>query len=173
MKVGLAVGDKYFQVIREEYRKRGEDFTELFRTILSVADEVGLDETLKHLERCVIEKRLSWLGENLETLEETGNPLTDAYKCFYETYLGISTPRDGEIVERSERRIVTRWWNHCPVLEACKKFGLDTREICSKAYHQPVQVFLSQIDPNLRFDRNYDRLRPYTPYCEEIITLEE
>ena len=173
MKAGLGVGDKYFQVIREEYHKRGEDFTALFQAILSVANEVGLDEALKYLERCVIEKRSSWLGENLETLEKTGNPLADAYRYFYETYLGISTPRDGEIVERSDTRIVTRWWNHCPVLEACEKSGLDTREICSKAYHRPVQVFLLQIDPKLRFDRNYDRLRPYTPYCEEIITLEE
>jgi hypothetical protein len=36
-----------------------------------------------------------------------------------------------------------------------------------------VQVFISRIDPQLRFQRNYDALRPYTPYCEEIITLVE
>jgi hypothetical protein len=42
-----------------------------------------------------------------------------------------------------------------------------------KSYHKPVQAFLSKIDPRLRFDRNYEALRPHTVYCEEIITLEE
>ena len=78
-----------------------------------------------------------------------------------------------EIVEQVDRKMVTRWWNHCPTLETCQKLGLDTREICRKAYHKPVQAFLSKIDPRLRFDRNYEALRPHTAYCEEIITLEE
>jgi hypothetical protein len=169
----LTMGEKHSQVVRDAYENRGQDYTGLFQTLLSVADEVGLDGALGYLERCAIEKRLSWLRENMANLQTSGDPLVDAYRWFYELYLGISAPKDGEIVERSERRLVTRWWNPCPVLEACEKFELDTREICWKAYHQPVQVFLSHIDPRLRFDRNYDRLRPHAPYCEEILTLGE
>ncbi len=172
-KVTPAMDEIHFQVIKQEYQKRGEDFTNIFAAILSVANEVGLDEALKYLEQCVIQKRLSWLDEQLGTLEKTGDPLLDAYTSFYEIYLGISMPKDGEIVQRSEGRLITRWWNPCPVLDACIKLGLDTREICRKAYHRPVQIFLSRIDPKLRFDRNYDCVRPYTPYCEEIITWEE
>jgi hypothetical protein len=67
--------------------------------------------------------------------------------------------------------MVTRWWNQCPTLDACQKFGLDTRDICRKVYHQPVQIMLERVDPGLRFDRNYECLRPYAPYCEEIIEL--
>jgi len=70
-------------------------------------------------------------------------------------------------------RLVSRWWNQCPTLDACQQLGLDTREICNKGYHKSVQVFLSRIHPRLRFDRNYDALRPHAPYCEEIFTLEE
>jgi len=69
--------------------------------------------------------------------------------------------------------IVIRWWNKCPVLEICKKLGLDTKEVCKKSYHQPAQTFLSRIDPRLKFDRNYEAIRPHSSYCEEIITLEE
>jgi tRNA(adenine34) deaminase len=69
--------------------------------------------------------------------------------------------------------MVIRWWNHCPTLEACRKLGLDTRQICRKVYQQPVQVFLAKLDSGLRFGRNYEALRPYTPYCEEIISLEK
>jgi hypothetical protein len=159
--------------IRHEYRKRCGNATRLFQTILSAADEIGMEAALHILEECVIEKRLAWLDQHLATLERSGDPVADGCRIFYEEYLGISTPEDGEQVEVTERRLVTRWWNECPTLQACKELGLDPREICSKVYHRPVQAFLSRIDPRLRFDRNYDALRPHTPYCEEVIALEK
>ncbi len=165
--------DRYYQLIFEKYRRREQDFDELFRDVLSVADEIGLEKALGYLERCVIEKRLVWLDDSLDKVEKTGDVVEDGYRIFYERYLGISVPKDGEVVDKTDKKMVMRWWNYCPVLEACKKFGLDTRVVCKKAYHKPVQIFLSRIDPKLKFDRNYDSIRPYTPYCEEIITLEE
>lgn len=119
-----------------------------------------------------LKKRLSWFDRNEKALERTGNPVIDGYKMFYESYLGLSIPRDGEIIEATDGQLVTRWWNTCPTLEACQKLGLDTREICKKVYHQPVQALLSKVDQRLRFKRNYEALRPYTPYCEEIIVLQ-
>ena len=110
------MSEKHYQRIRQQYQNREADFTELFQTILSVADEIGLDKALEYLEQCVIEKRLSWLDKNLETLEKTGNPIDDGYRIFYEIYLGISTPKDGEIVEKTDKKIVTRWWNYCPTV---------------------------------------------------------
>ncbi len=165
--------DRYFQLVRAQYDSRGDDFSDLFRTILDIAEEASLDVALACLERCAVEKRTAWLEDNLEALQLTGDPVGDAYRIFYETYLGISAPDDGEIVERVPDRMVTRWWNRCPTLDACQKLGLDTREVCRKAYHHPVQVFFSRIHPDLRFHRNYEALRPHTPYCEEIITLEQ
>jgi hypothetical protein len=97
--------------------------------------------------------------------------VTAGYQWFYEKYLHVSIPGDGELVEHTRGRMVMRWWNACPTLDACVKLGLDTRVVCRYAYHQPVQVFLNAIDPNLRFERNYTCLRPYAPYCEEIIQL--
>lgn len=98
-------------------------------------------------------------------MSRAGDPLLDGYHIFYETYLGLSVPADGEIIEQNERRMVMRWWNACPTLAACQKLGLDTRQVCRRAYHRPVQAFLRRIDPRLRFDRNYEALRPYQPYC--------
>jgi hypothetical protein len=121
------------------------------------------------LEHCVIEKRLAWLKRNLAEVEKSNDPVADGYKWFYEKYLGVSTPKDGEIIDCSENRIVMRWWNPFPTLEVCKKFGLDTREICKKVYQNPVQEFLGQINSSLRFDRNYVHIGPYAAYCEEII----
>jgi tRNA(adenine34) deaminase len=165
--------DSYFQLVKAQYDSRGDDHSTLFQTILDIAEESSLDVALACLERCAVEKRTAWLEKNLEALQLTGDPVGDAYRIFYETYLGISAPDDGKIVERTPDRMVTRWWNRCPTLDACHKLGLDTREICRKAYHRPVQVFFSRINPDLRFDRNYEALRPHTPYCEEMISLEE
>jgi len=138
-----------------------------------MAEEAGLDDALECLQQCVLEKRLSWFDRNAKTLKRTGNPVIDGYKMFYESYLGLSIPRDGDIIEATDGQLVMRWWNACPTLEACRKLGLDTREICKKVYHQPVQALLSKVDPRLRFKRNYEALRPYTPYCEEIIVLQD
>jgi tRNA(adenine34) deaminase len=165
--------DRYLQLVKAKYDARGADSSELFQTILSIAEESSLDVALACLERCVIDKRSAWLDRNLPLLRRSGNAIDDAFAAFYGGYLVISPPEDGEIVQRTPTRLVTRWWNPCPTLEACQKFGLDTREVCRKAYHQPVQVFVTRIDPRLRFDRNYDALRPHTPYCEEILTLED
>ena len=161
-----------YQRIKMQYENSRGDSTELFREILCVSEEIGLDEALSILERCVTEKRLAWAKVHLGEMEQTGNPVLDGYRWFYEKYLGVSVPEDGEIVALSEKRIVSRWWNPCPTLEACKMFGLDTRVICKRAYHRPVQEFLMQLHPDLRFGRNYECLRPYTAYCEESIFLE-
>jgi len=121
----------------------------------------------------VIEKRIAWITQNFDKVKDTQQPVWDGYQFFYEVYLDLSTPEDGQIVELSSQKIVSRWWNPCPTLDACQKLGLDTREICKKAYQEPVQAFLIQIHPKLRFERNYACIRPYTAYCEEIIYLEK
>lgn len=165
--------DTYLQLVRAKYDSKGDDYSDLFATILSIAEESSLDEALGYLERCVTEKRSAWLARNRSALLRTADPIDDGYRAFYGAYLGLSVPQDGEIVERTPTRMVTRWWNPCATLDVCQKLGLDTRVVCCRAYHRPVQVFLESIDPRLRFDRNYDALRPHTPYCEEILTLAE
>jgi hypothetical protein len=163
--------EPYHSLIKNLYLHSGADSTALFETILSLEKAIGLEKALAILEGCCIEKRLAWLEKNLAGLQRTGDPLRDGCHAFYESYLGVSIPGDGEIVEQSGTRLVLRWWNPCPTLEACRKVGLDTRLVCRQAYHRPVQEFLQQVDPRLRFDRNYAALRPYQTYCEELITL--
>jgi tRNA(adenine34) deaminase len=166
--------EERYRLITQAYESTARgDSAQLLQTVLSVAESVGVDRALACLEQCVVEKRLSWLDANLKSLEVTGDPVLDGYRMFFEVYLGLSIPEDGEIVEHSESKLVMRWWNRCPTLEACMELGLDTRGICRGAYHRPVQAFLSRLHPGLRFDRNYQALRPHTPYCEEIITLDE
>jgi hypothetical protein len=161
------------QRIKAEYEASRGDASGLFRAILDVAAETGLDAALAILERLVTEKRTAWLARQGDELPRTADPLLDGYRVFYETYLGLSIPKDGEIVKKTATRLVTRWWNPCPTLQACLQLGLDTRQVCRLAYEAPVQAILTRLDPRLRFRRNYACLRPYTDYCEEIIELVE
>jgi len=91
-----------------------------------------------------------------------------AYTLFLIQYLGLS-PREVPVVYEDERKIVWRSYNFCPVLEACKQLGIDTREACREAEEKPVQELISRINPNLKFSRNYEKIRPYEQYCEEMI----
>lgn len=167
------MSNDHYQRIKQQYKNLKGDSTELFREIAAAADAIGMDEALACLEQCVIEKRLAWLQANLGEVIDENDPLLEGYQWFYEKYLGVSIPEDGEIVEHTGKRMVMRWWNPCPTLEACQKLGLDTRQVCKKAYQKPVQEFLERIHPKLRFDRNYENIRPYAAYCEEIIVLED
>jgi hypothetical protein len=163
----------YHQLIKQQYQKTPGDSTELFKLILQASKEIGMDQSLAYLEKSVIEKRLAWLKENRDETARADDPLMEGYHWFYERYLRVSMPADGEIIEQTGKRLVMRWWNPCPTLEACRKLGLDTREVCKKAYEKPVEEFLQAINPKLRFTRNYEHIRPYAAFCEEIIVLEE
>lgn len=106
----------YLERIKNCYENSRGDSTELFREILRISNEIGLDETLSILEHCVTQKRLAWAQAHLGEMEKTDNPVLDGYRWFYEKYLGLSVPGDGEIIELSENKIVSRWWNPCPTL---------------------------------------------------------
>lgn len=47
--------------------------------------------------------------------------------------------------------------------------GLDTRWVCRLYNEGAVDQLIRQIDPRLRFSRNYELIRPYSGYCEERI----
>ena len=100
----------------------------------------------------------------------SGSDVRRAYRLFLIEYLGLN-PNEVPVVYEDETRIV--WYSHnwCPVPEACQLGGYDTREICRRGYEESVQAFIKLINPELRFTRNYDKIRPYSEYCEEEFYL--
>lgn len=82
-------------------------------------------------------------------------------------------PRFSEIVEDTGNKLLFRSRNFCPILEACKILGLDTKIVCKSIYEKPVQDICRFINPQLKFGRNYKKIRPYHEYCEEWIDLSE
>ena len=64
-----------FKRIKTCYENSRGDSTELFREILSISKEIGMDEALSILERCVIEKRLAWAKAHLSEAKVTDFPV--------------------------------------------------------------------------------------------------
>jgi hypothetical protein len=156
---------------RRLQKSRTPDFIRLFWYANEVSKLIGRRKALRLLEEYAISKRLTWFKENRENIKSVkGSPVERAFNIFYKMNQGLSV-KDAKITRKSDKIIISRWFNYCPVLEACKITGLDTREICKKVYDRPNQVFLSKIHPKLIFRRNYKAIRPHACYCEEIITL--
>jgi len=137
---------------------------------MRIARELGEDRAWAILEELVLEKRMEWLERRPEILGRVDS-LAKAFEVFYLDYLGLEVG-DYEIVEMDDDKIVVRCRNFCPVLEACKRLGLDTRSICRLVYERPTREFFSRLNPRIKFERNYDAIRPRAPYCEESLYFE-
>lgn len=122
---------------------------------------------LPDIEAQVTAKRRTWWDRRPLPGEAAATPRA-AFDAFFFAYLGLAS-EDLTIVREDDDAIVWRSTNPCPTLEACTGWGLDTRVICRGAYEKSTQAFVSRIDPQLRFLRDYATIRPFAPYCQERI----
>lgn len=151
---------------------RVPDFIKLFKFTKKVSRFIGKEKAFSILEQFVIENRLNWIKQNYKIIKKRKGTINDAMEIFYRLNQGLDF-KDAKVVKKTDKILITRWHNFCPVLEACKALKLDTREICKKIYDRPNQIFLSRVNPRLAFRRNYKQVRPYSDYCEEIIEYKE
>jgi tRNA(Arg) A34 adenosine deaminase TadA len=128
------------------------------------------DQTLGLLNEDSICRRTKWFQENMDSFDFISNDLLDSG---YQLLLKRFRIRQDEapVVHKTEREIIFHSMNFCPTLEACRILGLDTRHVCKKLNENSTDILLKQIDSRLKFSRNYENLRPYTEYCEEMISI--
>ncbi len=121
----------------------------------------------------LLKQRITWFESRKESIlaELQGTEVEKAYQLIL-MKLGIDE-RDAPAVEKSEVRVVFHSINPCPALQACVILGLDTREVCALHTEKATDELIKRINPNLRFTRNYEKVRPHASYCEEVITLEK
>lgn len=129
------------------------------------------DEKLEEYNKESTERRLKWFQENKQSLDFLhGNSLERAYNLLLCRF-GI-TNVEAPIIELDNNRVTFHSMNFCPTLEACKILNLDTRYICKLYNEKSTDSLIKQIDSKLRFERNYERVRPHSEYCEEMIIRE-
>jgi tRNA(adenine34) deaminase len=123
----------------------------------------------REIESEVAHKRIAWLTQHHSAAGDDRPPSPrQAFELLFLDYLCLPVT-ELPIVSETADEIVWRSLNPCPTLEAAQRLGLDTRHICRAAYEKSTQAFLSQLDPQLRFLRSYEEIRPYTHHCREMI----
>jgi tRNA(adenine34) deaminase len=128
------------------------------------------DRVLSELNADSIRRRTKWFQENRSNFDfVTEDPLISGYRLLLERFRILE--EEAPIIKRSGREIVFHSMNFCPTLEACKILGLDTRYICKRLNENSTDALLKEMDCRLSFSRNYDKLRPYTEYCEEMVRI--
>jgi len=127
------------------------------------------DHQLNVLNEDSIHRRMKWFDENKDSFDFISHDLLDsAYRLLLERFrIG---PEEAPVVSRTDRQIVFHSMNFCPTLEVCKILNLDTRYVCKRLNEDSTDTLIKQIDGGLKFSRNYEKLRPYTDYCEEMIS---
>jgi tRNA(Arg) A34 adenosine deaminase TadA len=118
----------------------------------------------------VAQKRVTWFKQNGQNFDLHRQPPTprQAYELLFFDYMGLHED-EVPVVSETKTKIMWRSFNPCPTLEACRKLKLDTKTVCRAVYEKSTQAFLSQLDPQLRFLRSYQEIRPYADYCQEMI----
>jgi tRNA(Arg) A34 adenosine deaminase TadA len=93
----------------------------------------------------------------------------EAYELLFFENMGLS-PDELPVISESPDEIVWLSRNRCTLLEACIALGLDTRKVCRPVNEKATQAFLSRLNPQLRFHRSYDEIRPHADACKEKVT---
>ena len=108
------------------------------------------DDQLKSYDRETTEKRIRWF----KSLPEKDVPEeTDVVRRGYDLLLKklAITEEEAPIVRRTDEEIV----------------------VCRLSNEGATEALMRQIDRRLSFARNYEKLRPFNEYCEEILRREE
>ncbi|HBE80661.1 MAG TPA: nucleoside deaminase [Firmicutes bacterium] len=144
---------------REDVRKEIEN--------LRGVDDRGLDA----LNEDSICRRTKWFQANRHRFHFiTDDLLGSGYQLLLERF--HITAAEAPVIKKTDQEIVFHSMNFCPTLEACRILALDTRYICKRLNETSTDCLLKQIDPRLNFSRNYDKLRPYSEYCEEMVSIQ-
>ncbi len=126
------------------------------------------------LSQLITKRRMNWFLSHIKGIFEDQDNLKPeewAYKIILLNHMRIN-PEHSKIVRISPTKIKIESYNFCPYLEACDRLGLDTRKICKEIGEPSIQRVCEMVNPNLKFSRNYDNIRPYNPhFCEEYIEL--
>jgi len=116
-------------------------------------------------------KRLKWFEQNKDLIHAhlQGNDVEKAYQLIL-MKIGVNG-EEAQVVSKSDSRMVFHSTNPCPALDACEILGLDTRTFCRLHTEGATDALIKGLNPELTFMRNYSKLRPASPFCEEIIEL--
>ncbi len=124
---------------------------------------------LRAVEAEITARRMEWLRQHVSSAPQLGTVTPRrAFELLFFEHMGLD-PADLPVEKETPTEIVWRSQNRCPTLEVCRRLELDTRQVCRAANEKATQAFVSYLDPQLRFLRSYETIRPHAAYCLERI----
>jgi tRNA(adenine34) deaminase len=117
----------------------------------------------------ITQKRMAWLDRVLpgKKARDAFTP-RDVFELLFFEQMGLERDKL-PVISETDEEIVWLSYNPCSLLKACQALGLDTRKVCRPINEKATQAFVSRINPELRFHRSYEEIRPYADYCREKI----
>ena len=148
---------KGIKLTEESRERRIQDYVDMLKNL---AHELQGD--LYHRDyhlKLRTEAYLRWKGyfDNTSPIEGESH-VHEAWRRIVIEGMGVDE-RFSEIIEENDNLLVFRSRNFCPILEACRELRLDARVVCELIYELPVELISGEINPNLRFTRDYECLR--------------
>lgn len=153
--------------------------------MFSKSEQKAVEEKLEQLQKVkegilspqelvdlITQRRVSWIREHLDEMlakYDGLSPEEQVYRIVFFDHMKIN-PEHVKMVRVSPRKIKIESHNFCPYLEACRHLDLDTRHVCQNIGEPSIQRMIEIINPNLKFSRNYIKIRPHNEiFCEEYI----
>ncbi len=96
--------------------------------------------------------------------------LMGVVRIFYLDFLKVP-PQNCEIMEVTPTKIVTRCDNPCPILDFAQAIKVDSKTMCREISESMSKWFVRLLNKQLVFTRNYNYIRPFSPKCEETISI--
>ncbi|MFQ6126390.1 MAG: hypothetical protein ACE5R6_17530 [Candidatus Heimdallarchaeota archaeon] len=140
------------------HQERVNGWIRLFNYIQEVSKVIGEEKALEILSDIQTQWVQKWFEKNASKLDLSSPPLLAAYRLMMEDMIGDRLS-EINIVEQSEDRIVHHYDLPCSILDACLQLGLDTRKICKALHQESANTLLQLVDPRLRFNRDYEKIR--------------
>lgn len=120
------------------------------------------------IELQMIDNRTKWFRQKFPDGYVGERTPRAAFELLFFEKIGLPV-NDLPILSESNEKIVWSSRNSCPTLDACHDLGLETRKVCRSINEKATQSFVSLIDPQLRFHRSYNEIRPHSNHCKEWI----
>jgi hypothetical protein len=163
-----------------------KDWLKFFYKYKFAKENIG-EKVYKIIEKYNTKRRIKWLKKNEEEIKkfECKDPAELVKEFFYKRYLGCKfdgIDKDSTIIkiERNENSCEIHFicGNFCPILYYSLKIGENNLPICKKSYEESAKKFLEKLFEiaygrkiEVRYTRDYNRLRPRSLFCYEIVKI--
>jgi hypothetical protein len=139
----------YGETVVQDVRAVMRDYeVDMYRLVISIGKQYGMDKAYKIMSDTVADKRLRWLDQVKIELDLTGTEVEKGLGL-YRKYFSL-TEDSFQILEQTQERVVFRRKDFIDAIaHACDVLGLDIIEVNNKVYARTMNLMFQRINLDL------------------------